>query len=203
MNRTPDEIIDRIADIKEDDFFGAETNNLVAYLPFELAKPYLDDTVTETAWTEYRTKVKSPLDSMRDYLPFAWDKANNCRGLSAGRSLMHIRAWLWLAGYDELVDRLPDYEYYGKPQLVMCSVLVAFNWAKVDNSVWTNGEDEPPIKVQAKEKLIAEFTGYALTALRVKVTCMECGATSALEAKTKCIAGGDKDDCPRCQLWPD
>ena len=32
--------------------------------------------------------------------------------------------------------------------------------------------------------------------------CLECGAVSAEEAETKCICGGDKDDCHGCHLWP-
>jgi len=33
--------------------------------------------------------------------------------------------------------------------------------------------------------------------------CMECGAMTPEEAETRCICGGDKDDCHGCHLWPD
>jgi septum formation topological specificity factor MinE len=36
-----------------------------------------------------------------------------------------------------------------------------------------------------------------------KPPCLECGAMTAKEAETKCICGGDKDDCHGCELWPD
>ena len=31
-------------------------------------------------------------------MTFAWDKANNERNLSAGRSINHFEVWLWLLG---------------------------------------------------------------------------------------------------------
>lgn len=33
--------------------------------------------------------------------------------------------------------------------------------------------------------------------------CVECGAMTELEAETKCICSGDKDNCHGCDLWPD
>ena len=36
-----------------------------------------------------------------------------------------------------------------------------------------------------------------------KPPCQECGAMTREEAETRCISGGDKDDCHGCHLWPD
>lgn len=33
--------------------------------------------------------------------------------------------------------------------------------------------------------------------------CAECGAMTQEEAETKCLCGGDKDDCHGSRLWPD
>lgn len=71
---------------------------------------------------------------MIEYMPFAWEKANNCRGLSAGRSLAHYTAWLWLDGDNEIWPTLEDYEYYGKDKLVeIC------NYLGIDSKQWDDG----------------------------------------------------------------
>lgn len=36
------------------------------------------------------------LKEMGDYLPFAYEKAHGERGLSAARSIMHYKNWIWL-----------------------------------------------------------------------------------------------------------
>jgi len=74
-------------------------------------------------------------------MPFAWEKANGCRGISASRSLRHMVAWLWLDGQDEFLEKwndLRDYEYYGKPQLIAICELYGIDWKKFDDGVRTN-----------------------------------------------------------------
>lgn len=144
MDRTTQEIIARIEAIKEHDWLGTEQSDLIDFLPYEDAKQYLKPEVTKEQW-EART-VTPPLEQAKDYLTFAWDKANNCRGLSAGRSLNHLRAWLWLAGHDEIVDgHFNDYTHYGKFQLVIASEVVGFNWRSQDDGAWVNDESGPSI----------------------------------------------------------
>ena len=131
--RTDQEIIDRINARKEADFFGFELTDLLIRLPFELAKPFLNPDVKGEDWKVQPRDRDSVLKEMLEYMPFAWDKANNCRGLSAVRSMCHYMAWIWLAG-DDLGD-LTDYQYYGKDNLV--KICDHYGW---DSSQWDDGE---------------------------------------------------------------
>lgn len=138
--RTQQEILQRIRERENDDFFGYERSDLVDYLEYENAKPFLNDTTTKESWG--KEPRKSPKDVMIEYMPFAWDKANNFRGLSASRSMSHYISWLWLDGDDELWKTLEDYEFYGKPQLVKICGYLGLDSSKWDDGVRLNSEPE-------------------------------------------------------------
>ena len=124
MERTQEGILARIEAIAKNDVRGLERNDLVDFLDYEHAKPYLKEGTTEEEWAEYRAAIKPPKEQMKDYMDFAWEKANNKRGISAYRSLCHYSAWLWLDDNEELAERIREYEYYGKPQLIaVCEYL--------------------------------------------------------------------------------
>jgi hypothetical protein len=129
MNRTQEEIVARIKWEKEwNDFLNFAIEDLIVYLDFVHAQHYLKAEVTEESWIK---SSKDPKQEITDYMPFAWDKANNCRGLSAGRSIDHLRAWLWLAGEDEFLTRIPltAFTYYGSSALsVSISALTGKLW---------------------------------------------------------------------------
>ena len=136
--RTESEIIARIEARKDADIFGFEWPYYLSSLPFEAAKPYLKPEATGDDW-----KVKT-LDEIRaeaiDYMAFAWDKANNCRGISANRSIMHYQAWLWLLGEDWGDTLMDDYEFYGKPQLVRICEYFGLDSKKWDDGIRSNNE---------------------------------------------------------------
>jgi hypothetical protein len=129
--RTQDDIIQRIESRKENDFMGFEVPFYLDMLTFENAKQYLVDDAVEANWTQLSANdIKA---KAIDYMAFAWKKANNCRGISAGRSISHYIAWLWLLGEDGF-DDMEDYEYYGKPQLIrVCEYL------GLDHTLWDDG----------------------------------------------------------------
>ena len=131
--RTDQEIIDRINARKEVDFFGFELTDLLIRLPFELAKPFLNPDFKGEDWKVQPRDRDSVLKEMLEYMPFAWDKASNCRGLSASRSMCHYMAWVWLAGDD--LGNLTEYEFYGKDNLV--KICQHYGW---DSSQWDDGE---------------------------------------------------------------
>ncbi len=131
--RTVKEIIDRVNEIKNRDFFGFESTDLIICLPFEDAKIFLNDTVKEDEWVIQPRDRDTVLARMLDYMPFAWDKANDCRGLSAGRSMNHFSAWVWLAGDD--LGNLNDYQFYGKDNLV--KICEHYGW---DSKQWDDGK---------------------------------------------------------------
>jgi hypothetical protein len=82
-------------------------------------------------------------------MPFAWEKANDCRGLSANRSIEHMTAWLWMLG-DDLADKMDGlYEYYGKPCLRAICEKYGCKWQQWDDGVWRNSEDDDGIAPRA------------------------------------------------------
>ena len=113
--RTQEEILERIREVKDKDIFGFEWQSLADYLDYENVKPLIKEDVTRDKW---KKETRTPKEVMIEYMPFAWDKANNKRGLSAGRSIYHYKAWLWLDGNDKLSEDIEHYNYYGKPQLI-------------------------------------------------------------------------------------
>ena len=137
--RTDDEILARIETVKGDDWIGVQVSDLLCRLPFEKARPYLEPEATPDGWKIAGRDRESLLAKMLDYMPFAWEKANNGRGLSADRSMDHYSAWVWLAG-DDLGD-LTKYRHYGKDNL--CRICKHYDW---DASQWDDGvrTDEAP-----------------------------------------------------------
>lgn len=131
MIRTQEEILKRFEEV--DDLLGTQKSDLIFYLTFDNAKQYLNP--------EYVQKVESgeetweqktdPKEEILDYLEFAYDKAHNQRGLSAGRSMMHFRTWIWLDDdefYNEIIDLIDNYTSYGLPALD--KIAEHYNWEK-------------------------------------------------------------------------
>lgn len=138
--RSTQEIIDRINEVQARDWMGTQTSDLLVRLEFEDAKPFLKDTAKAEEWKVRGRDRESLIAEMLDYMPFAWDKAINCRGISAGRSMDHYTAWVWLAG-DDLGD-LTDYEFYGKDNLRKICDHYGFDANQWDDGVRVNSEDE-------------------------------------------------------------
>ena len=139
--RSLDEIAARIKQLEagKSDWAGFEREDLVIRLDFEHAKAYLNPGETEETW--------GPLDQdvyhrMCDYMHFAWEKANDADkgdgGLSAGRSLAHYSAWLWLVGNEDLAEEIREYQAYGKPQLIKICEFLGLDAAKWDDGVRTD-----------------------------------------------------------------
>ena len=137
--RTQQEILDRIKAVKNDDIFGHQRGDLVDYLECDNAMPFISvDKVSKEQWrTVVVDNLKTPKEQMIAYMPFAFEKANGKRGLSASRSLEHYTAWLWLDGDEEIWPTLEDYENYGKDHLVtICKYL------GIDPNQWDDGVRE-------------------------------------------------------------
>lgn len=144
---TQEAIVDRIKVRTPGDPFHFEVGELVNYLEFENAKPFLKPTATKEVWDEARKSFphtkENVLNLMQDYYAFAWEKANNCRGLSAQRSLMHYFAWIFLLGdlefMEEVIDHATDaYSFYGKPILERIGERYGWDWKKLDNGKRVN-----------------------------------------------------------------
>jgi len=118
--RTQAEILERFE--KADDFFGTQKGDLISYMEFENAKPHLkEDYVKKFEKAEEKWKVSNaPKKEILEYLDFAYDKAEDERGLSAGRSMLHFKTWIWLDDekfYNEVIYLIDNYTNYGIPAL--------------------------------------------------------------------------------------
>jgi hypothetical protein len=140
--RTDDEVVARIQELGADDFFGFERADLIETLPWELAIRFLNldsGKFSKKEWKQRSRERDDVLALMLDYMPFAWNKANDCRGLSASRSMSHYAAWVWLLRVD--FGDLSEYEFYGKPNLVRICEHFGWDHKQWDNGVWTNTSD--------------------------------------------------------------
>ncbi len=152
LPRTEDAITTKIKGIiaSNSDFFGVMHADMLRVLPYAVAKPFLVVTATEEKWNEHRVPAtrEAVVKAMLDYMPFAWEKANNCRGLSAGRSVQHMQAWLWLLD-NPLGEKLEGiYQYYGKPCLRAVCEAYGWDWRQWDDGLWRNSEDDDGVPPQ-------------------------------------------------------
>lgn len=141
--RTFEEIVKRIEDTAGEDWLGFEVNEYFRALTpeqIEVLKPRI---IKQEADLSKHVPDLTNDEAIRkcciDYMPFAWDKANNCRGISAGRSLAHYKAWLWMLGTDEF-EGIDEYEYYGKPQLVQICAFFGLDSARWDDGRRVNDD---------------------------------------------------------------
>ncbi len=134
--KSDQEILDKLEEYKDKDFFGVIHGDLATRLPFELAKLFLKEDLLEIDYVRQPRDRDSVIDQMRDYISFAWDKANSGRGLSAGRSLDHFTAWIWLLGDDANFPDLQNYNYYGKDHLV--KICEFYGFTNEDNGIREN-----------------------------------------------------------------
>ena len=122
--RTQQEILQRFQEVE--DFLGIQKVDLIAYLEFEFAKPYLrEETIKKIESGEEKWEVfTDPKKEILGYLDFAYEKAENQRGISAARSMLHFRTWIWLDDeefYNKVIGLIDNYTNYGIPALDMIS----------------------------------------------------------------------------------
>lgn len=123
--RSAEEIVARIELVKSNDFFGVQVGGFVARLPYEAARPYLQEGVTQEQWLA-RADAGTVEEEAIAYLDFAVSKIVHHRGLSASRSVDHYRVWLWLLFGDEGFAEFEcaQYENYGAPQVRVAARLL-------------------------------------------------------------------------------
>jgi hypothetical protein len=120
--RTQEEVVERINDRRKMDLLGFEISELMLALDWDHVKQYLKEN-QENSKEEWEVQLKTDEDvveQVKRYLPFAIEKAVDHRGISAGRSINHYRAWFWLMGDDEMFELCGDdskFAQYGCPIL--------------------------------------------------------------------------------------
>ena len=119
MIRTSEEIEQRIKD--SSDFMSIQQVDLIAALDGDTAKKYFsEEYLKKVEAGEDKWEPQDPKQMILEYLPFAYDKAENQRGLSAGRSMLHFKSWIWLEDdefYKSIIDDIDNYTNYGIPTL--------------------------------------------------------------------------------------
>lgn len=144
--RTDEEILARVETVKGDDWLVTKLGDLTGYLPWDKAKTFYKNGFVakvdagEVEWTPVPRDRDSIIGQIKEYMDFAWDKAKNCRGISAGRSMEHFSTWVWMAG-DDLGD-LECFDFYGKGNLVRICELYGIDHARWDDGIRVNSEDE-------------------------------------------------------------
>lgn len=143
---TKEEVDKRYDERSEGDVLGFEVNEYLIYMSFDKLRTIVkaemkDDDMREAMATLSRDHM---LEVMEKYMEFAWGKANNMRGLSAGRSIEHYIAWTWLAGDAGLsaeIEKmaLDGYCYYGKPILERICNFYGWDYGRWDDGERTNG----------------------------------------------------------------
>jgi len=128
--RTQDEILARAMALAAvgSDLSDDQVNDLVVYLDFSQARQIIDGYVR---WADWKTETASPLTTVAEYLPLAWEKANDGQDAAVIRALNHFKASLWLAG-DDVSWLDSDITNHGKPHLVRISERVGFDWRTAD-----------------------------------------------------------------------
>lgn len=118
--RTQEEIVARIAQTAKADVFGFGIEVLIGSLEYERAMAYIKEGVTREEWgVGVCSDDSKALQEARDYLTFAWGKAQDHRGISATRSITKLSAYAWLLGMDGVIQRIEaaPYAQYGAPKL--------------------------------------------------------------------------------------
>lgn len=144
---TKEEIKAKLLEAKKDDMFGFEWQEYLIYLDWETAEEFFKEGLTEEEKQHFFETLcrEDILLKMHDYMEFAWNKANNCRGISANRSMMHYIAWTWLAGDQQFSDEIGfefkhAYEFYGKPILEKICNHYGWDYKQWDDGIRSNTE---------------------------------------------------------------
>ena len=119
--RSIKEILEK-AEHHEGELFGFISSDLMGYLDFKNAIPFLKEEYVNSVrkgkekWKP--EKQQNVIREMKKYMEFALGKALDHRGLSASRSIEHYKVWVWLLGdgdYEKIA--WDDYRNYGMPIL--------------------------------------------------------------------------------------
>lgn len=126
--------------IKEENkkFLSFFTSAVIDFLPFEQVEEYLNDEYLkkiesgEEKWEQKELTRENVIDAMREYMPFAWEKAENHKGISASRSISKFKAWLWLIDEYDAIE-WDNYENYGCPILKQITDIYGFDMPSSDS----------------------------------------------------------------------
>ena len=104
--------------------------DLTSCLPFEQVKQFFTDEYIERVEKGEKAYIQydepAIINQMKEYIGFAKEKAEDQRGLSAMRSMIHYYGWAWLIENKDIM-RLAEAEYddYGLANLLKIEKILA------------------------------------------------------------------------------
>ena len=133
--RTQEEIRSHYDATRDDDFLGFMAVVLVSHLDYGHCRDLLKDSVTEADWSAKPVDRESVLEEAREYMArIGWEKVEDHRGISTGRTCQKMSVWMWLLEEPHLaVLALDDgaYSPYGAP--ILKEICDYFSWPIPDS----------------------------------------------------------------------
>lgn len=142
--KTQLEIVARIQERYLEDFLLCETKVYLEYIDFERAKPILAEISPDITGEGWQVRDQAHiLKDMEEYMSYAWQKANDRRGIGITKCINHYAAWIWLLGdsaFAEEVDRElnENYRFYGKEILILICNKYGWDYSQYDDGIRTN-----------------------------------------------------------------
>ena len=141
--RTQEEIQKRFEDIESN--FGTQRQDLIEFMEFDNAKSYLKDSYIKDIESGKEKWVipATVKEKILEYLPFAYQKAEDKKELSATRNLLHFKTWIWLDDedfYREVIGLIEKYTDFGLPALD--KIAEKYGYAKQDEEVIEEPKEE-------------------------------------------------------------
>lgn len=99
MKKTTEQIIERIASPETIDFFNIQRNILITFLPYELAKPYLDDSYVENYDSlpkDEKWKDEDPQTKLMEFLPLVYKETSRSNFIEMRQALLVLKVLVWL-----------------------------------------------------------------------------------------------------------
>lgn len=125
--KSEEQILAKLKEVKGGDMFGFKVEVLLQFLPAKIVQELFGFKNPEEDMKKWEEEDREDLTEenvmklFREYMEFAWGKAADHRGLSAGRSVEKLTMYAWIMGADELVKDIEDerieYAQYGCPIL--------------------------------------------------------------------------------------
>lgn len=136
MVRTIDEVYERLQKGMKSDkiglYFEFRGKILASYLPKEMLEKIGIEPTED--FKPLELNEETIINEMKEYFPFAVDKAICERGISASRSVEHYEEWIWLLGDDKFLEEIRETEYawYGKPILLKIAKKYGFDYSELE-----------------------------------------------------------------------
>ena len=105
---TQDEIVERILERRENDILCWELEDFYSYLDYEHVKQFLKKDIKKSDINASILLRDNIIKQIKEYMPFAIEKMEDERGISAERSICHFIGWTWLAGDKDLSNKIAD-----------------------------------------------------------------------------------------------